>query len=185
MTEEDVPFIRAILASPRDMAPRLAYAHWLDERQDTRAEYIRSWVAINDPTTPADAHRHHAEHLLKLHGQINRHWTGFIPWRHSPDEEGSETNGPTGNRRNTDAQLQYGPCAICERRANRLDCVSRIPCVRCGRVLCWECADTGVYGSLPDFQHFVTGGFSVGGCRLGWDSCPFCQRADWMSTHGG
>jgi uncharacterized protein (TIGR02996 family) len=38
---EDEPFLRAILAAPEDMATRLIYADWLEERGDARAEYLR------------------------------------------------------------------------------------------------------------------------------------------------
>src|SRR3954451_8618726 len=38
---EDEPFLRAILADPNDLASRLVYADWLDERADPRAEYLR------------------------------------------------------------------------------------------------------------------------------------------------
>jgi uncharacterized protein (TIGR02996 family) len=38
---DDEPFLRAILATPEDMATRLIYADWLEERGDARAEYLR------------------------------------------------------------------------------------------------------------------------------------------------
>jgi uncharacterized protein (TIGR02996 family) len=40
MAEEEA-FIRSILASPRDDAPRLAFADWLEERGDPRGEFLR------------------------------------------------------------------------------------------------------------------------------------------------
>src|SRR5262249_2970540 len=40
MPEEDA-FILAILASPRDDAPRLVFADWLEERGDARGEFLR------------------------------------------------------------------------------------------------------------------------------------------------
>jgi uncharacterized protein (TIGR02996 family) len=42
---EDEAFIRAIVAAPRDDAPRLVYADWLDERGDKRGPYLRATVA--------------------------------------------------------------------------------------------------------------------------------------------
>jgi uncharacterized protein (TIGR02996 family) len=39
---DDEAFIRAIVAAPRDDAPRLVYADWLDEHGDSRATYLRS-----------------------------------------------------------------------------------------------------------------------------------------------
>jgi uncharacterized protein (TIGR02996 family) len=37
---DDEPFLRAILATPEDMATRLIYADWLEERGDPRGEYL-------------------------------------------------------------------------------------------------------------------------------------------------
>jgi uncharacterized protein (TIGR02996 family) len=37
---EDEAFLRAILAQPDDMVARLAYADWLEDRADPRAEYL-------------------------------------------------------------------------------------------------------------------------------------------------
>src|SRR5262249_21226000 len=55
-----------------------------------------------------------------------------------------------------DAELNYGPCVVCGVSQNHPQWVSRMPCESCGQVICHRCADTGVYGSLPDFRHFVT-----------------------------
>jgi uncharacterized protein (TIGR02996 family) len=38
---EEAGFIRAIIATPGDWTPRLAYADWLEERSDARAELLR------------------------------------------------------------------------------------------------------------------------------------------------
>src|SRR5262245_3128974 len=40
MRDEDA-FIKGVLACPRDPAPRLVYADWLEDRGDPRAEYVR------------------------------------------------------------------------------------------------------------------------------------------------
>jgi uncharacterized protein (TIGR02996 family) len=45
MTEEDA-FISEILASPRDDAPRLVFADWLEERGDPRGEFLRVSVRL-------------------------------------------------------------------------------------------------------------------------------------------
>jgi uncharacterized protein (TIGR02996 family) len=47
MSDEDA-FIRAILDTPGDSAPRLVYADWLEERGDARAEYLRLLCAITE-----------------------------------------------------------------------------------------------------------------------------------------
>jgi uncharacterized protein (TIGR02996 family) len=41
---EEESFLRAILASPEDLALRLVYADWLEERGDPRAEFLRVQV---------------------------------------------------------------------------------------------------------------------------------------------
>src|ERR1700754_5023358 len=55
MTSDDEAFLRAISAAPDDDAPRLVYADWLDERGDTRAEFIRLQVRLRglSPSDPA------------------------------------------------------------------------------------------------------------------------------------
>ena len=39
--DEDTGFINALVASPNDIALRLVYADWLDDRGDPRGEYLR------------------------------------------------------------------------------------------------------------------------------------------------
>jgi hypothetical protein len=85
----------------------------------------------------------------------------------------------------TDAVLGYGPCSVCGVVQNDPEWVSRMPCEQCGRVICYECADTGVYGSAPDFSHFVSGPFNRKPYYLSPDSCPYCKKMDWMKKHGG
>lgn len=184
MTDDDIPFIRAILDAPRDMNRRLDYADWLDRFADGRAEAIRNWVALNDPGNSRNPVTWDKGRDQELRGQMKARsqlpWWGLLHFR-NPDHR----QLVQGSRRSPDADLGYGPCAICGWAQNMPDYVSRMPCERCGRVVCWRCADTGVYGSLPDFQHFVSGSFRRPGFRLGSDSCLFCQERDWMSAHGG
>jgi hypothetical protein len=82
-----------------------------------------------------------------------------------------------------DTKLDLGPCAFCGKRVNT-DLISRIPCEKCRKVVCWECADCGVYGSLHDFQYFVnrdpTGGGKV---FLLPESCPTCQETSWWEKY--
>ncbi|MCI0458429.1 MAG: TIGR02996 domain-containing protein [Gemmataceae bacterium] len=47
MTEEDA-LTAAILASPRDDAPRLVFADWLEEGGDPRGEFLRIAVRLED-----------------------------------------------------------------------------------------------------------------------------------------
>jgi uncharacterized protein (TIGR02996 family) len=56
--DEEAAFTAAILAAPRDDAPRLVFADWLDERGDPRGEWLRVTARLqqllwND--SPSDA----------------------------------------------------------------------------------------------------------------------------------
>jgi uncharacterized protein (TIGR02996 family) len=70
-TAQDEAFVRAILETPEDDAPRLVYADWLDEQGDeTRAEFIRAQIAL--ARMPADRAKRHklskrVAELLKAH----------------------------------------------------------------------------------------------------------------------
>jgi uncharacterized protein (TIGR02996 family) len=52
--DDDEGFVRAIEAAPDDLAPRLVYADWLDERHDPRAELIRLEHTLDQLPTLAD-----------------------------------------------------------------------------------------------------------------------------------
>lgn len=84
-----------------------------------------------------------------------------------------------------DVDLCFGPCAFCGKRENS-EVISRAPCESCGQIVCWECADCGVFGSLHDFQSFVfrhtKGGDDV---YLRAENCPACQEISWMDKYGG
>jgi uncharacterized protein (TIGR02996 family) len=45
MTSDEM-FIKGILAAPRDLALRLVYADWLEERGDPRTEFVRLQVSL-------------------------------------------------------------------------------------------------------------------------------------------
>ncbi len=45
---DEEAFIAAVLAAPRDDAPLLEYAGWLDERGDPRGEWLRASVRLQD-----------------------------------------------------------------------------------------------------------------------------------------
>lgn len=78
----------------------------------------------------------------------------------------------------TDDELGLPPCAGCG-GAESSRAISRVPCEKCGQVVCWHCADTGVFGSLSDFQWFV---YQREGPPpvyfLLRESCPSCQTVD-------
>jgi uncharacterized protein (TIGR02996 family) len=46
LSDEDKAFIRAILNNPAELTGWLAYADWLDERDDPRAEFVRLHVQL-------------------------------------------------------------------------------------------------------------------------------------------
>ena len=41
IASEDEAFVRSVLADPADLTTRLAYADWLDDRADPRADFVR------------------------------------------------------------------------------------------------------------------------------------------------
>lgn len=77
-----------------------------------------------------------------------------------------------------DGDLGLGLCGFCGAVAVT-DVISRVPCEGCGRVVCWHCADCGVFGSLSDFQWFV---YQREGPPpvyfLLRENCPSCQTVD-------
>src|SRR5262245_11210901 len=89
-TATDTAFLRSILASPDDDAPRLVYADWLDENGDpNRAEFIRLQIRLarspaGDPDfaelkARADdlGRTHHVEWLNQLPYWPGVHWEIF------------------------------------------------------------------------------------------------------------
>lgn len=64
--EGERPFLRAIKAAPKDAAPRLVFADWLDENgQSERAETIRSiWMA------PAEKPKPIAKIVITTEGEV-------------------------------------------------------------------------------------------------------------------
>jgi len=89
-TATDTAFLRSILASPDDDAPRLVYADWLDENGDpNRAEFIRLQIRLarspaGDPDfaelkARADdlGRTHHVEWLNQLPSWPGVHWEIF------------------------------------------------------------------------------------------------------------
>src|SRR5262245_40508728 len=90
-TATDTAFLRSILASPDDDAPRLVYADWLDENGDpNRAEFIRLQIRLarspaGDPDyaelkARADdlGRTHHVEWLNQLPHWPSVHWEIFV-----------------------------------------------------------------------------------------------------------
>ncbi len=74
LTPEDRAFIRSILDYPEDFTVWLAYADWLDERGDPRAEFLRLMVDHRRaPAGSAEAARI-GERLLELRATLDAGW---------------------------------------------------------------------------------------------------------------
>jgi len=71
-------FLRAILASPQDDAPRLIYADWLEERGDPRAEYIRLLCALDGLAGDDARAMQMRERLRALEGSIDLSWRALL-----------------------------------------------------------------------------------------------------------
>jgi uncharacterized protein (TIGR02996 family) len=185
MSEDELPFIFAIRKQPRDDAAILVYATWLAAHgHSDRSEYLRLWVLFRDPEDRVTMIEAEIARMHELFKRINRHWVSILEPPRPMTEQEIECLDDAASILN-DGRLGYGPCCICGWARNFKGSVTRMPCEACGRVFCGQCADTGVYGSLSDFEIFVTGSCSREGYRLGSDSCLFCQKVDWMKAHGG
>jgi uncharacterized protein (TIGR02996 family) len=74
LSREDRAFIRSILDYPEDFTVWLAYADWLDERGDPRAEFLRLMVDHRRaPAGSAEAART-GERLLELRQTLDPRW---------------------------------------------------------------------------------------------------------------
>ena len=85
MTDEDA-LLAAIAAAPRDDAPRLVYADWLQDRhQDAKADYVRAVVTLlHDPDDRAVVAR-----CVSLSGELDADWRRQVGGRFEVVIEGS------------------------------------------------------------------------------------------------
>jgi uncharacterized protein (TIGR02996 family) len=67
LTEQEL--LAAVLAAPDELAPRLVYADWLQERGDPRGEFIAAQCRLRDmgPSLERDALREREQELLAAH----------------------------------------------------------------------------------------------------------------------
>lgn len=72
--DEDLAFVRAVVATPADVAPRLIYADWLDERGDVRAEYLRSDVGLSTESRESPGWAERYKRLKQLRRGLNNVW---------------------------------------------------------------------------------------------------------------
>jgi uncharacterized protein (TIGR02996 family) len=75
---EDDAFVRAILADPRDDSTRLVYADWLEERGDSRGEYLRLEAKL--ASVPVDGSEAPAirERMVDLRCGIDPAWLALF-----------------------------------------------------------------------------------------------------------
>ena len=73
--DEEAGFIAALLAEPDERTVLLAYADWLDDRDDPRGEYLRLVVeGFSDPTSVLL--------FVQLAERIDLNWRRLIKTRH-------------------------------------------------------------------------------------------------------
>jgi uncharacterized protein (TIGR02996 family) len=72
--DNDEAFLRAIADNPADNAPRLIYADWLDERGDSRAEFLRVQSALGKQTPDKSTFRKLCKREQYLVGQLDSTW---------------------------------------------------------------------------------------------------------------
>jgi len=85
----------------------------------------------------------------------------------------------------SDCVLGFPPCSKCGRSENDHEYVTRLYCEKCGRVICRDCIDLGVFGSVSDMQSFIRMKSEPPYFYTEWDTCPYCQKMDWHKAHGG
>ena len=77
LRDAEGPFLSAVAASPEDLAPRLIYSDWLEERGDSRGEYLRlrcdALQATEDTERQAKLRQ-----AVKLARVIDLAWLRFI-----------------------------------------------------------------------------------------------------------
>jgi uncharacterized protein (TIGR02996 family) len=86
---EEVPFLKAMLALPGDSVTRLVYSDWLEERNDPRGEFLRldtELLSANAELSKAQSLR-----LVELRHRLDPAWLAFLstmgqPFRETPPE---------------------------------------------------------------------------------------------------
>jgi uncharacterized protein (TIGR02996 family) len=78
---DEAPFIKAILKNPDEVATRLVYADWLEERGDSRGEYLRLSVVLDDPACALEKVQAVQERLRELQSEIDPGWIASLHGR--------------------------------------------------------------------------------------------------------
>jgi uncharacterized protein (TIGR02996 family) len=76
LTEEDIPFLRALADHPPEEASWQVYADWLEERGDVRGEYLRLERSLAAHAEPDPDER--VLRLRQLAAQVHPNWKGAI-----------------------------------------------------------------------------------------------------------
>lgn len=75
----------------------------------------------------------------------------------------------------SDVKLGLPPCSKCGGKKNNKKAITRVYCEKCERVICRNCIDLGVYGSVSDMQSFVNRKKTRPYYYFEKISCPYCQ----------
>src|SRR5262245_51089708 len=78
----ETPFLEAIKAAPDDVAARLVYADWLEERGDQRGELIRLQEEMNSVPAWSDRYWNLRPRRNALREQVKSSWLqtmGYVP----------------------------------------------------------------------------------------------------------
>ncbi len=76
---DERPLLEAVLADPDDDALRLAYADWLEERGDERAEYLRAEIAFHRVDVTRDDDLQSAyDRLAKARDVVGDDWVSNV-----------------------------------------------------------------------------------------------------------
>lgn len=78
LSDEDKVFLRAILASPAEQTAWLAYADWLDEHADPRAEFIRLEVQFTSPEATQTDRYGIIARLEELRSALDPDWVAIF-----------------------------------------------------------------------------------------------------------
>ena len=76
--DDDRAFIRGILTSPADFTGWLAYADFLDERNDPRAEFLRLELRKDDPDLSPTARADLLARVEELREQFDPEWVAVF-----------------------------------------------------------------------------------------------------------
>jgi uncharacterized protein (TIGR02996 family) len=77
LTDEDKAFLRAILDRPEELATWLVYADWLDERDDSGAEFIRLQLRLTE-LREAEERARLESRVAELARGLNPVWVAMV-----------------------------------------------------------------------------------------------------------